>query len=285
MASFSINSSSPTSISPRHWAMIADEQATFLGSWNATTISHTRGSCMHPYPSPCLAFMRANTTENADKDFSDLGVNDFVLTHKVTAHHKLEHLQGTVFARSLLERGTYHAMEGIEVYHSPIEVSMGYTASVGIMLAEELALTNDMVGILINIPLYVGAISVTTRGTVARVAEMEETIHGLETVLRQLKCSHEAFKIQTELELANHDLSIGVLHACLNVLALMEVNLTTEEFISAPTSLVPSENTSTTDVSIRIETPDLVVPIGVLIPIEDEEEEEEETSVVPDERA
>ncbi|KAF9642878.1 hypothetical protein BDM02DRAFT_3192530 [Thelephora ganbajun] len=107
---------------------------------------------MHPDPSPRSAFMRANTTENSDEDFSDMGVNDFVLFHKVTARQKLEHLQGTVFAKSLLERGTYHAMEGIEVYNSPLEVLMGYTLLIGIMLAEELALTNDTVG----------AVSVTT---------------------------------------------------------------------------------------------------------------------------
>ncbi|KAF9644132.1 hypothetical protein BDM02DRAFT_3190887 [Thelephora ganbajun] len=255
MSSFSISSSSPANTSPCHWAQITDEQASFLCSWNATTISHTRGSRMHPYPSPRSAFMRANTTKNSNEDFSDMGVNDFVLSHKVTACWKLERLQGSVFARSLLERGTYHAMEGIEVYNGPIEVSMGYTSSVGIMLAEELALTNDMVS----------AVSVTTRGMVAQVAELEDT----------------SLRIYMEMELANQDLMIGLLRARVNTVAPMEIDLTEGEYLSAPTSPA-SGHTSTTNVSIRVETPELIIPEGVLIPIEDSSEEEEE-GVVPDE--
>ncbi|KAF9642997.1 hypothetical protein BDM02DRAFT_3192345 [Thelephora ganbajun] len=154
-------------------------------------------------------------------------------------------------------------MEGIEVYNGPIEVSMGYTSTVGVMLAEELSLVNDMVG----------AISITTRGTVAHVAEMEETIWGLETIVHQLKRSHESLRIYMEMELANHDLMIGILWACVNALAPMEVDLMTKEYISTPTTPITG-NTSTTDVLIRVESPDLVVPPGVLIPIEDDEEEE-----------
>ncbi|KAF9642272.1 hypothetical protein BDM02DRAFT_3133197 [Thelephora ganbajun] len=278
MSSFSILSSSPANISPRRRALIADERASFFRSWNATTIAHARGSRIHPYPPPSSVFMRANTAENCDEDFSDLGVNDFVLSHKVTARRKLERLQGSVFARSLLERGTYHAMEGIEVYNGPIEVSMGYTSSVGIMLAEEIALTNDLVG----------AVSVTTRGTVARVSELEDTVRGLETIVRRLKRSHEALKVFTEMELANRDLTIGLMRARLNAVAPMEIDLTTvedeEEYISAPGTPPTSGHTSTTDVSIRVETPELVIPEGVLIPIEDDSEEDGEGEVViPDE--
>ncbi|KAF9643037.1 hypothetical protein BDM02DRAFT_3132696 [Thelephora ganbajun] len=78
----------------------------------------TQGTHIHPYPPPSSVWMRANTTKNCDEDFSDLGVNNFMLSHKVTAHR-------SVFACSLLERGMYHAMEGIKVYNGPIEVSMG----------------------------------------------------------------------------------------------------------------------------------------------------------------
>ncbi|KAF9642016.1 hypothetical protein BDM02DRAFT_3194068 [Thelephora ganbajun] len=242
--------------------MIADERSSFFRSWNATTLAHARGSRLHPYPPPSSVFTRANTTENSDEDFSDLGVNDFVLSHKVTARRKLERLQGSVFARSLLERGTYHAMEGIEVYNGPIEVSMGYTSSVGIMLAEEMALTNDLVGV----------VSVTTRGTVACLSELEDT----------------SLRIYTEMELANRDLTIGLLRARINSVAPMEIDLTTvedeEEYISAPGTPPTSGHTSTTNVSIRVETPDLVIPEGVLIPIEDSSEEDGEGEVVvPDE--
>ncbi|KAF9643656.1 hypothetical protein BDM02DRAFT_3191354 [Thelephora ganbajun] len=245
-------SSSPANTSPRRWAMIADECASFFRSWNSTTIAHARGTRIHPYPPPSSVWTRANTAENDDEDFSDLGINDFVLSQKVTARRKLECLQGSVFVHSLLERGTYHVMEGIEVYNGPIEVSMGYTSSVGIMLAKEITLTNDMVG----------AVSVTTRGTVGWVSELEDTVH-------------------MEMELANRDLSIGLLRACLNSVAPMEVDLTTEaeeEFITPPTTT----NTSTTDISIRVETPELIIPEGVLIPIvDDSEEEDAEGEVVP----
>ncbi|KAF9642743.1 hypothetical protein BDM02DRAFT_3192754 [Thelephora ganbajun] len=275
MSSFSIQSSSPTNTSPRRWAMITDERASFNRSWNATTLAHARGTRMHPYPPPSSVWTRANTTENSDEDFSDLGVNDFILSHKVTARRKLECLQGSVFARSLLERGTYHAMEGIEVYNGPIEVSMGYTSSVRVMLAKEIALTNDVVG----------AVSITTRGTVARVTELEETVCGLETIVRRLKRSHESLRIYTEMELANRDLTIGLLRARVNTVAPMEIDLTTtvdeeEEYISAPNTPPMSGNTSTTNISVRVETPELVIPEGVLIPIEDSSEEEGE--VIPD---
>ncbi|KAF9643127.1 hypothetical protein BDM02DRAFT_3132635 [Thelephora ganbajun] len=276
MSSFSILSSSPTNTSPRRRALIANKHSSFFCSWNATTIAHARGSCLHPYPTPSSVFTRANTAKNCDEDFSDLGVNDFVLSHKVTARRKLERLQGSVFARSLLERGTYHVMEGIEVYNGPIEVSMGYTSSVGVMLAEEIALTNDVVG----------AVSITTRGMVARVSELEDTVCGLETIVQRLKRSHESLRIYTEMELANRDLTIGLLRACLNSVAPMEINLTTseeEEYISAPGTPPTSGHTSTTNISIRVKTPELVIPEGVLIPIEDSSEEEEGEVVIPDE--
>ncbi|KAF9643179.1 hypothetical protein BDM02DRAFT_3132601 [Thelephora ganbajun] len=315
MSSFSIMSSSPANTSPCHRAMIADEQSSFFRSWNATTIAHARGSCHHPYPPPSSVFTRANTAENCDEDFSDLAVNDFVLSHKVTARRKLERLQGLVFARSLLERGMFHAMEGIEVYNGPIEVSMGYTSSVGIMLAEEIALTNDVVtacrklkrlqgsvfarsllergtyhamegievyngpievsmgytssmGIMLakEIALtndMVGAVSITTRGMVARVSELEDTVH--------------------EMELANRDLTIGLLRARLNTVAPMEIDLTStedEEYVSAPVTPPTSSNTSTTNISIRVETPELVIPEGVLILIEDSSEEDGEGEVI-----
>ncbi|KAF9642365.1 hypothetical protein BDM02DRAFT_3133136 [Thelephora ganbajun] len=270
---FSIMSSSPANTSPRRRAMIADKHSSFFRSWNTTTIAHARGSCIHPYPPPSSVFTRANTAENCDEDFSDLGVNDFVLSHKVTAHRKLERLQGSVFAHSLLERGTYHAMEGIEVYNGPIEVSMGYTSSVGVMLAEEIALTNDVVG----------AVSITTRGMVARVSKLEETVRGLETIVCRLKRSHKSLWIYTEMELANRDLTISLLRAHLNAIAPMEINLTSteeEEYVSAPGTTPTSGNTSTTNVSIRVETPELIIPEGVLIPIEDSSEEDGEGEVV-----
>ncbi|KAF9641904.1 hypothetical protein BDM02DRAFT_3194301 [Thelephora ganbajun] len=78
------------------------------------------------------------------------------------------------------------------------------------MLTEEIALTNDMVG----------AVSITMRGTVARVAELEETIHGLETIVQRLKHSHESLWIYMEMELANRDLTIGLLRAHVNTMAV-----------------------------------------------------------------
>ncbi|KAF9642786.1 hypothetical protein BDM02DRAFT_3192700 [Thelephora ganbajun] len=283
MSSFSISSSSPANTSPRRQAMIADEHAAFFRSWNATTIAHARGTCIHPYPPPSSVWTRANTAENCDKDYSNLGINDFVLSHKVTARRKLEHLQGSVFSHSLLERGTYHVMEGIEVYNGPIEVSMGYTSAVGVMLAKEIALTNDMM----SGNVVVGAVSVTTRGTVGQMSELEDTVCGLETIVRRLKQSHESLRLYMETELASRDLSIGLLRAHLNNVAPMEVDLTTaeeEEYISAPGTPPTSSNTSTTNISIRVETPELIIPEDVFIPIEDSSDdssEDAEGEVVP----
>ncbi|KAF9642375.1 hypothetical protein BDM02DRAFT_3193388 [Thelephora ganbajun] len=54
-------------------------------------------------------------------------------------------------------------------------------------------------------------------------------------------------------------------------MAPMEIDLTTvedeteEEYISAPVTPPTSGNTSTTNISIRIKTPELIIPAGVLI--------------------
>ncbi|KAF9643857.1 hypothetical protein BDM02DRAFT_3191127 [Thelephora ganbajun] len=89
------------------------------------------------------------------------------------------------------------------------------------------------------------------------------------------------------MELANRDLTIGLLRAHLNTVAPMEIDLTStedKEYVSAPVTPPTSGNTSTTDVSIRVETPELIIPEGVLIPIEDSSKEDGEGEVVhPDE--
>ncbi|KAF9647032.1 hypothetical protein BDM02DRAFT_3129985 [Thelephora ganbajun] len=218
----------------------------------------------------------ANTPKNEDEDFSDLGLNDFILSQKVTTRHKLECLQGNVFNKALLERGTFHAMEGIEEYNRIMEALVGYTSCVGVMLAEELALTNDSVG----------AISMSTCAMEEKIAVLLENLESLTMAYRRLKHSHESLKIHVELELANQDLMIGLLWAWLNSVAPMEVNLTgkeEEEVITPPLS----GNMSTMDVSTVVcqESEDTElewdqgealavapVPVGILVPIEDEEE-------------
>ncbi|KAF9643661.1 hypothetical protein BDM02DRAFT_3191346 [Thelephora ganbajun] len=189
-------------MSPRWRAQIQDEQQSFLWLWNCHTIAHARGSHMHPYPTPSSIWRRANTPENEDEDFSDLGLNNFVLSHK-----------------SLLERGTFHMMEGVEEYNGVVETSIGYTSCIGMMLAKEITLTNNSVGVVL----------LSTRALEERIGVMSEVIEGLTTNLCRLKRSHEAFKIQMELELANRDLVIGVLRARVNLFTLMEVDLTGEE--------------------------------------------------------
>ncbi|KAF9642879.1 hypothetical protein BDM02DRAFT_3192532 [Thelephora ganbajun] len=102
-----------------------------------------------------------------------------------------------------------------------------------------------------------------------------------ETIVHWLKQSHKSLRLYTEMELTNWDLTIGVLWAHVNALALMEVDLTTtEEFISAPSTPFTGGNTLMTNVSIQIKTPDLVIPEGVLIPIEDDDDEEVIAEVV-----
>ncbi|KAF9643261.1 hypothetical protein BDM02DRAFT_3132547 [Thelephora ganbajun] len=163
-------------------------------------------------------------------------------------------------------------MEGIKEYNGPIEVSMGYTSSVGTMLAKEIALTNDLVR----------AISTNTRALEERVGVLTTSLEGMERDLHCLKRSHEALKIHTELELSVRDLTIGVLHARINHLLLMEINLMNKEEVMSP----PTGNTSMMDVlvEVRVETPKVVlewdqgealvrmeVLVSTLILIEDEE--------------
>jgi len=50
------------------------------------------------------------------------------------------------FQHALLEHGSSHQMEGVEEYNAAIKVLMGYAATVGACLSEEMAHTNGEVG-------------------------------------------------------------------------------------------------------------------------------------------
>jgi len=98
-----------------------------------------------PYPQASEVFTRGEGSPD-DKDFGDLLINDLVFVGKRVARCKLEQLTMSSFQRALLERGSLHQMEGVEEYNAAIEVSMGYAASVGVFLSEEVATTNGEVG-------------------------------------------------------------------------------------------------------------------------------------------
>ena len=122
-----------------------EERDLFSQAFNRRGWPVARDNRNFPYPQASEVFARAEGSPD-DEDFGDLLVNDLVFVGKRVARSKLEKLTMSSYQRALLERGSLHQMEGVEEYNAAIEVSMGYAASVGVCLAEEVATTNGEVG-------------------------------------------------------------------------------------------------------------------------------------------
>jgi len=81
------------------------------------------------------------------EDFEDLRIRDFVLAGHQTARRRLDQLTMPRGQSSVLERGSLQLREH-ERSDPLVDTALGYTSVVGMMLAEELANTEDQVGTL-----------------------------------------------------------------------------------------------------------------------------------------
>jgi len=105
---------------------------------NAHARSYARGSHgVVPYPDIEDILNRSNLAVVEDDDFSDIGLNDFLLAQRRIARHKLRRFgrRANEGQRGLIDRGLQDWDQG-EPESMEIETLMMYTASVATMLME-----------------------------------------------------------------------------------------------------------------------------------------------------
>ena len=87
----------------------------------------------------------SSSSDVHDEEFTDLGLNDFLVAQRRVARRKLEHLQLTPHQGSLLSQGVQPHWEQREPYNAVLEASIGYTASCGVVVMDEVASLNERV--------------------------------------------------------------------------------------------------------------------------------------------
>ena len=100
-----------------------------------------------PYPSYKDVYLCSNTSNPGSDEFQDLGLNDFLVTQRQVARRKWEHLQLTPYQGSLFSRGVQPHWEQREPYNAVLEASIGYTASCGVVVMDEVADLNERVDV------------------------------------------------------------------------------------------------------------------------------------------
>ena len=97
-----------------------------------------------PYPRYEDIYARS-LSDVHDKEFTDLGLNDFLVAQRQVARRNLEHLQLTQHQGSLLSWGVQPHWEQQEPYNVVLEASIGYAASCGVVVMDEVASLNERV--------------------------------------------------------------------------------------------------------------------------------------------
>ena len=80
-------------------------------------------------------------------EFQDLGLNDFLVAQRRVARRKLECLQLTPYQGSLFSRGVQPHWEQREPYNAVLEASIGYAASCGVVVMNEVVDLNERVDV------------------------------------------------------------------------------------------------------------------------------------------
>ena len=107
------------------------------------TSAHDDLTC--PYPCYEDIYAWSSSSDIHDKEFADLSLNDFLVAQRWVARRKIEHLQLTLHQGSLLSRGVQPHWEQQELYNAVLEARIGYTASCGVVVKDEVASLNERV--------------------------------------------------------------------------------------------------------------------------------------------
>jgi len=119
-------------------ASLSEERRRPRSSFNRDGRVFQRGEGFRPYPEEQEVFLRSNTDAVDDELWHELGLNDFVITNVRIGRHRFNRYSDIMVEhqRGLFNRGL--EPWDMEEYKSPIlEVSLGYTASMGMMLFEQ----------------------------------------------------------------------------------------------------------------------------------------------------
>ena len=114
---------------------------------NRDRFSSARDDLSRPYPSYEDVYLRSNMSNPGSDEFQDLGLNDFLVAQRRVARRKLEHLQLTPYQGSLFSRGVQPHWEQREPYNAVLEASIGYAASCGIVVMDEVVDLNKRVDV------------------------------------------------------------------------------------------------------------------------------------------
>ena len=106
-----------------------------------------RDDLSRPYPSYEDVYLCSNMSNSGSDEFQDLGLNNFLVAQRRVARRKLEHLQLTPYQGSLFSRGVQPHWEQREPYNAVLEASIGYAASCGVVVMDEVVDLNERVDV------------------------------------------------------------------------------------------------------------------------------------------
>ena len=119
-------------------ASLSEERRRPRSSFNRDGCVFRRGEGFRPYPQEQEVFLHSNTDSVDDESWHELGLNNFVITNVRIGRHRFNRYSDVMVEhqRGLLNRGL--EPWDTEEHESPIlEASLGYTASMGMMLFEQ----------------------------------------------------------------------------------------------------------------------------------------------------
>ena len=133
-------------------ATTSSRTVTSSGSFTMRSSTHNqdgftsaRDNLTCPYPHYKDIYAHSSSHDIHDEEFTDLGLNDFLVAQRRVARQKLEHLQRTPHQGSHLSRGVQPHWEQWEPHNAVLKASIGYTASCGIVVMDEVASLNERV--------------------------------------------------------------------------------------------------------------------------------------------
>jgi len=119
-------------------ASLSEERRHPRSSFNRDGCVFRQGEGFRPYPQEQEVFLRSNTDSVDDESWHKLGLNDFVITNVRIGCHRFNRYSDVMVEhqRGLLNRGL--GPWDTEEHESPmLEASLGYMASMGMMLFEQ----------------------------------------------------------------------------------------------------------------------------------------------------
>ena len=112
---------------------------------NRHGFTSARDNLTRPYPHYKDIYAQSSSSNVHDEEFADLSLNDFLVAQRWVARRKLECLQLTPHQGSLLSRGVQPHWKQQEPCNAVLKASIGYTASCGIVVMDEVASLNERV--------------------------------------------------------------------------------------------------------------------------------------------